>query len=218
VLNNSGTVTWQDGDTSSKNISLSLINDSDNESTESFLVVLQAADEQHLGSLISTRITILDDESNLAPIVNAGQNSQTNTRQRTDLQGAASDPEGRPLSYMWQQLAGTTVSLSNASSLNASFVAPSSAGTLEFSLNVSDDFGATSSASVQISVIAPAAPPSNNNASGGGGGSTGIFSILLLALLSYLRCMGFKYLYAVIKPTNCAQNRQTVHKQRFFAP
>lgn len=216
VLDNSGTVTWQDGDTSSKNISLSLINDNDSESNDSFLVVLQAEDQQHLGSLVSTRITILDDESNLAPTVNAGQNSQTNTRQRTELQGTASDPEGRPLSYMWQQLAGTTVNLSNASSLNASFVAPSSAGTLEFSLKVSDDFGVTSTDSVQISVIAPAPLPSNNASSGGGGGSIGIFSILLMVLFSCLRCTGLKSPYSTLKPTNCTQNKQTVRKSQFF--
>lgn len=190
VENSQGTLEWQDGETGSKNITLSLINDNDSETNESFLLTLQTEHEQQLGSQSSTRITIFDDESNQAPIVNAGQNSQVNTRQKTELQATASDPEGRNLTYQWQQLSGTTVSLSNANNLNASFVAPSTESTLTFSLSATDDFDLTSSASVQISVIAPT--PSKSQTTSGGGGSTEALSILCLTLCWYLRAKPLK--------------------------
>ena len=191
VTDTSGSLQWLEGDNTSKTITLSLINDDNSETNESFLVKLQAENEQHLGGQSNIRITILDDESNQAPLVNAGENLQVNTRQITQLMGTASDPEGRELSYLWQQISGTTVSLSNANNLNASFVAPSATSTLEFSLSASDDFGLTTSDSVQISVIAPL--PSNNNASSqSGGGSNNILSVLLLTLFISLRLKPIK--------------------------
>jgi choice-of-anchor B domain-containing protein len=190
VEDSHGILEWQDGETSSKTITLSLINDNDSEANESFLLTLQADDERHLGSQSSTRITLFDDESNQAPIVNASENRQVNTRQNTQLLGSSSDPEGRELTYQWQQLAGSSVSLSNANTLQVTFVAPSTAGTLEFSLSVTDDFGLTSSDNVQIFVVAP--PPSVNTGTGGGGGSTGAFGILFLTLCWYLRTKSFK--------------------------
>ena len=175
----SGALTWPDGDSSNKSIQLRIINDNQTETNETFTLELLADNPDNLGSQTTIDIIILDDDSNLPPIVSASGPPQVNTRQTTQLQGRASDPEGRQLSYSWQQISGPNVELNSAESANASFVAPASAAELIFSLSVSDDFGLTTSATVRISVISPLP---DNNQSSGGGGTFGLFSLGLMWL------------------------------------
>jgi hypothetical protein len=174
-----GTLVWQDNDTTNKNIVLPLINDNLNEGDEQFTLTLQSTDSQLLGNNNELSILILDDEANQAPVANAGQDQQVNTRQVTQLQGSGSDPEGRPVQFLWQQTSGTAVTLNNTSSEQLSFTAPTVASTLVFSLTVSDDFGVSTSDSVQISVIANQTPTTANN--GSGGGSLNLWLLLLLS-------------------------------------
>jgi choice-of-anchor B domain-containing protein len=178
VIPTAGSLVWDDGDNSLRNLQFNLIDDNLAETDESFLLVLQSADSGFLGEQNTLRITIYDDESNQAPEVNAGENLQLNPRQVSQLRGTGSDPEGREVSYLWQQTSGTAVTLNNATTANSNFTAPASAGTLVFSFTITDDFGLSSTDSVQINVINSTGNDTNSSS---GGGS--LFALLGLAML-----------------------------------
>lgn len=99
-----------------------------------------------------------------APVVNAGADTSVNAGDVVGLNGTASD-DGAISSVSWHQTGGSLVTLTNATTLNASFTAPVEGGDLSFRLTVTDDIGLTSSDSVVVSVI-PAvinqAPVSNS--------------------------------------------------------
>ena len=74
------------------------------------------------------------------------------------LDGSAStDSDGRIATYAWTQTGGPTVSLSGATTATASFIAPSVSSTslLSFALQVSDDEGASGTASTSVTVRPP---------------------------------------------------------------
>jgi choice-of-anchor B domain-containing protein len=176
----SGTLEWLDGDKSDKFIDITLINDNETETQESLFVTLSAEEPNALGNQSTINVVIRDDESNQAPTATAGDNSEVNTRQTVTLVGSGSDPENQPLSYQWQQISGSTVTINNANNPQTSFTAPSAATSLEFSLTITDDFGLTSSANVTVTVIA--AEPAKSTSSGGGG----LDYWLLMGLLSII--------------------------------
>jgi choice-of-anchor B domain-containing protein len=161
-----GTLEWLDGDSADKFITLSLINDNEIEPQESLVFTLNASESNVLGNQSTLNVMIRDDESNLAPSAMAGDNSDVNTRQSVTLTGSGSDPEEQPLSYQWQQIAGTNVTINNADSPQASFTAPNTAGTIEFSLTITDDFGLTSTDNVSVRVIAPVQATPNTSSGG----------------------------------------------------
>jgi choice-of-anchor B domain-containing protein len=162
----SGILAWIDGDSTDQYIDISLINDNENEALESLLLTLTANVSNVLGNQSTLHILIRDDESNQAPITTAGNDSQVNARQNVTLSGIGSDPEDQPLNYLWQQLLGTNVTINNADNPQASFTAPSVAGTLEFSLTITDDFGLASSDNVNVTVIVSV--QTTTTSSGGG--------------------------------------------------
>jgi choice-of-anchor B domain-containing protein len=174
----SGTLEWLDGDSADQYIDISLINDNETEASESLLLTLSANQSNVLGNQFTLNIVIRDDESNQAPTATAGDNSEVNTRQNVSLAGSGTDPENQPLSYQWQQLSGSNVTINNANSPQANFTAPSNAATLEFSLTITDDFGLTSSANIVITVIASTTPTPTSSS---GGGS--VYELILLSLL-----------------------------------
>lgn len=76
---------------------------------------------------------------NLAPLANAGPDQGVETGSLVQLNGSSSsDSDGDGLSFAWEQVSGTIVSLTGASLATPSFTAPATAGTLEFKLTVSD--------------------------------------------------------------------------------
>jgi len=97
---------------------------------------------------------------NSAPIAIAGDDQNTLDSAQITLSGSGSDSDGTIATFLWQQVAGSTVTLSSSSSAATTFTAPESAGTLTFELTVTDDAGATHTDSVDINVsYAYEAPP-----------------------------------------------------------
>jgi hypothetical protein len=96
--------------------------------------------------------------ANQVPTANAGIDQTVAANQVVTLDGTGSgDSDGTIASYSWTQLSGTAVTLSSASATKPTFIAPlaSSASTLVFGLQVTDNSGATSTSdSVTINVNA----------------------------------------------------------------
>jgi Putative Ig domain/REJ domain/PKD domain len=74
---------------------------------------------------------------------------------------ASSDPDNDPLTYVWTQVDGPSVTLNNATSAMASFTTPwvSANTTFKFQLTVSDPYGGSSSAYVTVTVLNINTPP-----------------------------------------------------------
>lgn len=97
-----------------------------------------------------------DEPANVAPTVNAGTDQTVNEAIAVTLAGSATDSDGSVSTYAWTQLSGPTVSLTNAGSASANFVAPgvSAATVLTFRLTATDNDGASASDDVQVTVNA----------------------------------------------------------------
>jgi len=111
-----------------------------------------------LGASNSKGVTI--NVANSPPKANAGPDQTVRPLALVTLDGSAStDPQGQPLTYLWKQTSGPTVSLSDPTAVKPTFVAPLKAGPVGLSLTVTDPFGLTNSNGVNINVVnhAPAA-------------------------------------------------------------
>ncbi|MCA0899155.1 glycosyl hydrolase family 18 protein [Microbulbifer agarilyticus] len=86
-------------------------------------------------------VTVIADQPNQAPSADAGADQMVTTPATVTLNGSASsDPDGDALTYSWVQVAGSSVTLSDASSATPSFSAAevSAEQELVFELNVND--------------------------------------------------------------------------------
>ncbi len=97
-------------------------------------------------------------------ISNAGIDQIVNENVRVYLDGTTSyDPENQPLSYMWTQLSGESVTLSSDSSMAPSFTSPTvnndEIKILTFDFKVFDDNGRESNDIVTITVDPVNSPP-----------------------------------------------------------
>ena len=99
------------------------------------------------------------------PTASAGPDQQVASGSGVTLDGSATSPgsDGGTVTYQWTQVSGTAVSLSSASAVSPTFVAPTGPVTLVFQLTASGAAGSTSD-QVAISVAAPPAPPSGPSA------------------------------------------------------
>lgn len=95
-----------------------------------------------------------DTGENLGPTANAGQNQSVIFGSLVTLNGSVSaDPDGTIESYQWSQTAGTSVELSSMTEAVVTFTAPSSQDSLSFTLTVTDNEGATSSATAFVKTV-----------------------------------------------------------------
>ena len=92
----------------------------------------------------------------LPPIADAGYDQTVLAYTDVALSAAASrDPDGTIVGYAWQQTAGASVTLTNAATAVATFVAPYAPGVLTFQVTVTDDSGSAASATVNVLVKTP---------------------------------------------------------------
>ena len=100
------------------------------------------------------------------PAVDAGEAQRVTAGVVVNLLAAGSDPLAPVVSYAWAQTAGEPVSLTTTSAAATSFTAPAlmQAADLEFSVTVTNAYGATASDTVTVKVLPETANP---NAGGG---------------------------------------------------
>lgn len=181
-----GQLSWADGDSNDKTFSIALIDDTLEEGDEIFTVHLRSVDGSVAAPNNSIFVTILDNDQNTAPQVNAPENRQVNAGQSVTLTATAVDAENDSISYQWQQLSGASVNLQNADSANVTFVAPASSTSLVFQITATDSRGASSNDDVTVTVVS--LPPADiNNGTDSGGGSGSAVALLLLTLLCWRR-------------------------------
>ena len=103
----------------------------------------------------TVNITVLNANVNQAPVANAGPDQTVNEGAVVTLNGTgSSDPNLDPITFLWSQTAGPTVTLSNSTSATPTFTAPqvSASTVLTFQLTVSDGT-LSSSDTVSITVL-----------------------------------------------------------------
>ncbi|MDO6427243.1 choice-of-anchor B family protein [Thalassotalea sp. 1_MG-2023] len=169
VLDAAGQLTWADGNNETQYIDLTIIDDELEEQAETFSLTLSPIANGRIGTNGTITITIADDDTNNAPNVTLSENFQVNTGQTVNLTATAQDNDNDDMTYQWQQTAGTNVELTNADQLEASFIAPNSATNLTFSFTATDFRGATTTESIEITVVAPTVTEPNSGGSSGGG-------------------------------------------------
>ena len=97
---------------------------------------------------------------NVAPNINAGADQTVESEAAVSLAATASDPDGHtPLFYLWEQVAGARVTLSDTESAAPTFTAPDTADVLIFRVTVRDAYGKAASDTVQITVVETAEAP-----------------------------------------------------------
>jgi len=92
---------------------------------------------------------------NAPPSANAGVDQRVDEGDVVQLDGAASDSDGNVTSVVWSQIGGAQVALSDANTLNATFMAPitTTPTVLVFEFSVQDDDGASDSDILLITVM-----------------------------------------------------------------
>jgi hypothetical protein len=126
-----------------------------------FLLVGNNGDEIYGVKSVSIRVTALCGSS--PPVAAAGADFSVNEGQTgVMLDGSgSSDPDSDPLTYAWTQVAGLTVTLSNANAQQPTFTAPTVAlggGTLTFKLTVTAN-GESDTDTVDVTVVNINHPP-----------------------------------------------------------
>ena len=109
--------------------------------------------------------------TNSTPNANAGPD-QSNIAAEANVQldaTGSSDSDGTIASYAWNQTAGTSVTLSNATIASPTFTAPTTGSnqTLTFELTITDDEGATHTDTVNIEILAEVVANNAPNANAG---------------------------------------------------
>ena len=114
---------------------------------------LLSTDGTLAGAPVPVAITVTAGPGNHAPLADAGPDQTVAPGDPVTLDGSASgDPDGQALTFLWTQLGGPPVVLAAATTESPTFVAPTAAGTLTFSLVVSDGVVTSAPSLVQVTV------------------------------------------------------------------
>jgi hypothetical protein len=180
TLSNS-VVSWDVDDGEDKTVTLTILNDSISENNEWLLLQLVAQNDARLGATTDIEYLILDDESNQTPTITATDHSAAFVSQYALKNLVAITDDDDPLSYLWQQVSGETITIDNPTSLDA-MITLNQAGSYEFSLTVTDPFDQSATVTFTIEklineVNVPTPTPSNKGSS---------YGWLLLIMLSGL--------------------------------
>ncbi len=119
-----------------------------------------------IGGSNSDIVIVTIQNVNKSPVANAGPDQTVDERQTVNLNGvASSDPDLDIMTYSWNQTAGPTVTLSEATTSMPFFAAPqvtTDGTTFTFSLSVDDGKGGSSSDTVTITIQNIYQPPVAN--------------------------------------------------------
>lgn len=112
--------------------------------------------------------TVTSPSCGTAPIANAGVDITVDTGVAVSLNaGGSSDPNGDPIAFAWVETTGTGITISDANTATPSFTAPSTPTTVTLRLTVTDNGGALSVDTVDITVINPSGGNSAPSANAG---------------------------------------------------
>jgi ribosomal protein L14 len=119
-------------------------------------------------TVLTFRLTVTDNEGatgvatvnvtvrhvNRSPTANAGANQTVNEGASVTLSGSGTDPDGTIVTFAWVQINGPGVTLANANTATATFVAPQVVvdTVLTFQLTVIDNQGGSGSATTNVTV------------------------------------------------------------------
>ena len=110
------------------------------------------------GGISTHAINITVNPVNAAPLANAGLAQAVEEQTDVNLIGSGTDTDGSIVTYEWTQINGDVVAISNASTANANFTAPTvligpdAPKVLTFSLTVTDNEAGTASSDVIVTV------------------------------------------------------------------
>jgi subtilase family serine protease len=116
---------------------------------------LTVTDNQGATGSATVNVTVNDvPVANVPPTANAGNAQTVNEGSAVTLSGTGTDSDGTIASYAWTQTAGPAVTLTNANTAVASFTAPpvTADTVLTFQLTVTDNQGATGTATTNVTV------------------------------------------------------------------
>ncbi|NQZ12651.1 MAG: VCBS repeat-containing protein, partial [Algicola sp.] len=113
------------------------------------------------GETATDRVFVTVNPINSAPSASAGDDQTVDEQSTVVLASNSVDSDGSINTFQWTQTAGNTVSLLDANSAQASFVAPTltTSQDLTFSLSIIDNEGATATDSVIVTVVPVNASP-----------------------------------------------------------
>lgn len=149
-----GELSWTDGDSAAKSIALQLLDDTLLEGDENLTLQLTAVEGSLQAGRDKLNVLIRDNEQNRAPQISLDVPAQVNAGATVQLKASATDADGDALTYQWTQLTGPAVTVSNATSAQASFIAPNTASDLSFQLTVTDSRGGRSQSNASVQVVA----------------------------------------------------------------
>ena len=115
---------------------------------------LTAVDDKDATATDDIVVTVMG-APNQPPNAQAGSDQTVAGGDKVRLRGSASDPDGTVQTYRWEQVSGSSVSISNADQVSASFVAPEAttgSQVLTFRLTAVDDNNATATDDVVVTI------------------------------------------------------------------